>query len=183
MMDILTQAIGIVGMAFGILSYLNKSQRGIMIFQLLTTACFAVHFFMLGAVTGCLLNILGVIRAAVYSQRSTRRWAAHPVWIYIFSGAAFALYALSFTVFGVEPSARLLILELLPVITVTVTSVAYRMPGGGQVRILSLFASPLWLIYNAINGSVGGTISDSLATVSILVGMYKHDRKRKGEGA
>ena len=36
-MDFLTQAIGIVGMTFGILSYLNKSQRGIMIFQLLTT--------------------------------------------------------------------------------------------------------------------------------------------------
>ena len=47
------------------------------------------------------------------------------------------------------------------------------------MRILSLFASPLWLIYNACNGSVGGTISDSLATVSILVGMYKHDRKKQ----
>ena len=34
-------------------------------------------------------------------------------------------------------------------------------------------------IYNALNGSVGGTISDSLATVSILVGMYKHDRAEK----
>lgn len=180
-MDFVTQAIGVVGMTFGILSYLNKSQRGIMIFQLLTTVCFAVHFFLLGAVTGCLLNILGVIRAAVYAQRSRRSWAAHPAWIYIFSGAAFVLYGLSFTVFGVEPTARLLILELLPVIAVTVTSVAYRLPGGGQVRILSLFASPLWLIYNAINGSVGGTVSDSLATVSILVGMYKHDRKKKGE--
>ena len=72
-----------------------------------------------------------------------------------------------------------MILELLPVIAVTVTSVAYRLPGGGQVRVLSLFASPLWLIYNALNGSVGGTISDSLATVSILVGMYKHDRSEK----
>ena len=33
-MDLLTQAVGIVGMTFGILSYLNKNQRGIMIFQL-----------------------------------------------------------------------------------------------------------------------------------------------------
>ena len=180
-MDFLTQAIGIVGMAFGILSYLNKSQRGIMIFQLITTVCFAVHFFLLNAVTGCLLNILGVIRAAVYSQRSTRKWAAHPVWIYIFSVSAFIIYILSFTVFGTEPSPQRLILELLPVIAVTVTSVSYRMPGGGQVRFLSLFSSPLWLIYNACNGSVGGTISDSLSTISIFVGMYKHDRKKKGE--
>ena len=182
-MDFLTQAIGIVGMTFGILSYLNKNQRGIMIFQLLATVFFSVHFLMLGAMTGCLLNVLGVVRAAVYSQRSTRRWAAHPVWIYIFSAAAFAIYVLSFTVFGKEPSVWVLILELLPVIATAVTSVSYRMPGGAQVRLLSLFASPMWLIYNAINGSAGGTISETLSIVSILVGMYKHDRKKKGEKA
>ena len=180
-MDFLTQAIGIVGMTFGILSYLNKSQRGIMIFQLLTTVFFAVHFFMLHAVTGCLLNVLGAIRAAIYAQRSKHAWAAHPAWIFVFSGGALLMYLLSFTVFGVEPTARLLILELLPVIAVTVTSVAYRLPGGGQVRVLSLFASPLWLIYNALNGSIGGFISDSLSIISIFVGMYKHDRKGKGE--
>jgi hypothetical protein len=180
-MDFLTQAIGIVGMTFGILSYLNKNQRGIMIFQLLATAFFAVHFLMLDAITGCLLNVLGVVRAAVYSQRSTRRWAAHPVWIYIFSAAAFAIYVLSFTVFGKEPSVWVLILELLPVIATAVTSVSYRMPGGAQVRLLSLFSSPLWLIYNACNGSIGGSVSDSLSIISIFVGMYKHDRKGKAE--
>jgi hypothetical protein len=178
-MDFLTQAIGIVGMTFGILSYLNKNQRGIMIFQFLNTLCFAVHFFLLGAVTGCLLNILGVIRAAVYAQCTRKAWAAHPAWIFVFAGGSFAMYVLSFTVFGVEPTARLLLLELLPVIAMTVTSVSYRMPGGAQVRLLSLFASPMWLIYNAINGSAGGTISESLSIISILVGMYKHDRKKK----
>jgi hypothetical protein len=54
------------------------------------------------------------------------------------------------------------------------------MPGGAQVRVLSLFSSPLWLIYNACNGSIGGFISDSLSIISIFVGMYKHDRKKKG---
>ena len=180
-MDFLTQAVGIVGMTFGILSYLNKNQRGIMIFQLLATVFFSAHFLMLGAMTGCLLNILGVVRAAVYSQCSTRRWAAHPIWIYVFSAASVAIYVLSFAVFGKEPTAWLLILELLPVIATAVTSIAYRMPGGAQVRVLSLFSSPLWLIYNACNGSIGGFISDSLSIISIFAGMYKHDRKRKGE--
>ena len=178
-MDFLTQAVGVVAMSFGILSYLNKNQRGIMIFQLLATAFFSIHFWMLGAVTGCLLNILGVIRAAVYSQRSTRKWAAHPAWIYVFSALAFVIYLLSFTVFDVEVTAWLLILEMLPVISTAVTSVAYRMPGGAQVRVLSLFSSPLWLIYNACNGSIGGVVSDSLSIISIFVGMWKHDRKKK----
>jgi hypothetical protein len=87
---------------------------------------------------------------------------------------------MSFAVFGKEPTVWLLILELLPVIATAVTSVSYRMPGGAQVRVLSLFSSPLWLIYNACNGSIGGFISDSLSIISIFVGMYKHDRKKKG---
>lgn len=180
-MEMLAQAIGIVAMSFGILSYLNKNQRGIMVFQLLATTFFSIHFWMLGAITGCLLNILGVARAAVYAQRSTRKWAAHPVWIYIFSAAALVIYLLSFTVFDKEVTFRLLVLELLPVIATAVTSVAYRMPGGAQVRVLSLFSSPLWLIYNACNGSIGGVISDSLSIISIFAGMFKHDRKKKGE--
>lgn len=180
-MDIFAQAVGIVAMTFGILSYLNKNQRGIMIFQLLATMFFSIHFWMLGAVTGCLLNVLGVVRAAVYSQRSKRAWAAHPAWIYVFSAAAFAIYVLTFTVFDKEVSAWILLLELLPVIATAVTSVAYRMAGGAQVRVLSLFSSPLWLIYNACNGSVGGFISDSLSIISIFVGMYRHDRKKRSE--
>lgn len=180
-MDFLVQAIGIVAMSFGVLSYLNKNQRGIMIFQLLATAFFSIHFFLLGAITGCLLNVLGVVRAAVYSQRSKRAWAAHPVWIYIFSAAAVGIYVLSFTVFDKEPTAWMLILELLPVVATAVTSVSYRMEKGSQVRVLSLFSSPLWLIYNICNGSVGGAISDSMAILSIFVGMYKHDRKKKDD--
>lgn len=178
-MELFAQAVGIVAMSFGILSYLNKNQRGIMIFQLLATTFFSIHFWMLGAVTGCLLNVLGVVRAAVYSQRSRRAWAAHPAWIYVFSAAAFGIYVLTFTVFDKEVSAWILLLELLPVVATAVTSVAYRMAGGAQVRVLSLFSSPLWLIYNACNGSVGGVISDSLSIISIFVGMYKHDRKKK----
>lgn len=180
-MDIFTQAVGIVAMSFGILSYLNRNQRGIMIFQLLATACFSVHFWLLGAVTGCLLNILGVIRAAIYAQRSRRAWAAHPCWIYIFSAAALGIYVMTFTVFGHEVTVWELLIELLPVVATAVTSVAYRMAGGAQVRVLSLFSSPLWLTYNACRGSIGGVISDSMSLVSIFVGMYRHDRKRKGE--
>jgi hypothetical protein len=46
-------------------------------------------------------------------------------------------------------------------------------------RLYTLCASPLWLTYNIIGGSQGGIITEVFASISIIIGMLRLDRKKK----
>ena len=45
------------------------------------------------------------------------------------------------------------------------------------IRKYALISSPLWLIYNIANFSIGAIICEVLSLCSILVGMLRLDRK------
>ncbi len=178
MNNYIIQAIGLVAMAFCISSFQQKSQKGIVIFQIVSASLFTLHFGLLGAISGCLLNGLGAVRAVVYSQRD-KAWAAHIAWPILFSAASFVIYALNFICFGLAPSLRNLLLELLPAVATVLTNIALRCEKAAAVRMLCLFNSPLWLTYNAVAGSLGGALTESFCLVSIIIGMLRLDRKKK----
>ena len=71
--EIIAQIIGIIAMAFNILSYQQKKQRYIIAWQLLGTTLFTVNFFLLGAYTGALLNAVGIVRAIVFLYKEHHR--------------------------------------------------------------------------------------------------------------
>ncbi|MBQ6614035.1 MAG: YgjV family protein, partial [Clostridia bacterium] len=85
MYEFIAQAIGVVAMAFNILSFQNKNQKNVIAFQFFGGLLFSVSFFMLGAMSGCLLNLIAVIRAVVFVNKQKLN-AERPLWL-----AAFAL--------------------------------------------------------------------------------------------
>ncbi len=66
MKEIIAQIIGIFAMAFNVLSYQQKSQRGVILFQLFGSALFSINFFMINALMGGILNLVGIARAVVF---------------------------------------------------------------------------------------------------------------------
>ena len=89
--EIFAQAISIVAMAIGVLSFQQKTQKGIVLMQFCSSILFAIHYGMIGGLIACMLNSVGIIRAAVFSQRDKRTWAAHISWVYVFSAAFIAI--------------------------------------------------------------------------------------------
>ena len=172
MYDILAQTIGIIAMIVAIFSFQQRTQKKIVLFQFVSSILFSTHFFMIGAVTGGILNAIGIVRAAIFAKRDTKAWAAHPVWIYIFSVVFVGVYALNVTVLLKEPN---LFIELLPVIGMVATTIAFRMKKAAHVRIFSLISSPLWLIYNIVNFSLGGLLTEAFSLCSIIIGMLRLD--------
>jgi len=65
-MVIPAQIIGVFAMIFNIWSYQQKQQKHIIALQLLGSALFTVHFFMLGAYMGGLLNAVGIVRRSFF---------------------------------------------------------------------------------------------------------------------
>ena len=174
--EIIAQGIGILAMIFNILSYQGKKQQTVIALQLCGGALFAVNFLMIGATVGGILNIIAVIRAVLFLFKDKLK-ANSIFWLIGFILSYIAVYVLTFTVFGTEPTPWYLIREILPVIGMTALSVGFRLKDAAGIRKCGLVSSPAWLIYNIAVGSWGAIVCETLTLISIFIGMFRHDKK------
>ena len=176
---IIYQAIGIVAMLFMVSSFQLKSSRSIIFTQIFASVFFCIHFVCLGSVMGAFLNFVAMIRAYVYSHKEKCN-ADHIGWLIFFIVIYIGGYISTFTLLGKDPSVKNLFYELLPVIGMTAGTIGFRMPKASSVRSLSLVNAPAWLLYNILSsGSIGGSISDLLSTISLIVAKIRLDWKKK----
>ena len=173
----IAQIVGIFAMTFNILSYQQKTQKGAIAFQLGGSILFAVNYLMLGALVGGILNAVGIVRALVFLNREKTK-ATHPAWLAGFTLVYLASYVLTFTVFGKDPTAFNLIVEFLPVIGMTATTISFRLSDAKAIRKYGLISSPSWLIYNIANFAIGAICCEVLSLISIVIGMIRLDRKQ-----
>lgn len=122
--------------------------------QICTASCFGVHYALLGAWTGAVMNSLGVLQAS----------AAIPL--------------------GTRPSFRIVYLLTLPAIAAGVVATWHGPPsacaalglafislGRYQTRLLwfrlfLLAAMPCWFGHNLLVGSIPGMVADTIATAN-----------------
>ena len=176
--DVIIQGISILGMTSNVLSFQQKTQRGILLFQLVGGALFCIHFILIGAIVGGLLNGLAVVRALIYSNREKMR-AESIYWVLGLSLSFIAVYALNFTLLGGEPTLKNFIIECLPVIGMIAATIGMSLGSARSTRLSSYVCSPCWLVYNIVNLSIGGIICESINMVSITVGTIRYDLKGK----
>ena len=182
---IVTQIVGIAAMLFNILSFQQKEQRRLIFMQLFGSLLFAAQFLMLSIAAGefmmgCALNICGIVRGYVYSHKEKCR-AEHPAWLCGFIAAYLASYVLTFTVFGTTPTAANFVIEFLPVIAMTATTISFSMKEARHVRMLGFINSPAWLIYNILRNSVGGALGEIFGLGSVIIGILRMDIKKENK--
>lgn len=175
-MHLFAQGIGLVAMAFNILSYQQPSRKRVIAFQLAGGACFSVNFFLLGATVGGILNAVAVVRALVFLNKERLR-ADRPCWLAGFTAVYLLSYLLTFTLFGKAPTPVNLAVELLPVIGMVATTISFRYTDAKTIRRFGLISSPSWLIYNLASFAIGAILCEVLSLCSILIGMLRYDRK------
>lgn len=176
-LDLIAQIIGLCAMAFNILSYQQKTRLGAIAFQLGGALLFSVNFFLLGAYVGAILNAVAAVRALVFINKE-KLHADQPAWLIGFVITYILSYALTFTLFGKEPTALNFIVEFLPVIGMTATTISFRLTDAKAIRKYGLISSPSWLIYNLVSFSVGAIICEILSLCSIIIGILRFDRQK-----
>lgn len=181
-MVIAAQIVGIFAMAFNIFSYQQKQQKGIIAFQLFGSVLFTVHFFMLKAYMGGLLNAVGIVRAVVFLRkdifRTDKIW-----WLIGFEVIYILSYVFTFTVLDTAFTVVNAVVEFLPLIGMTATTVAFRSHSAKTTRLLGLISSPSWLIYNIFSLSIGAICCEAFSLISIFVGMFRLDKKEATDAA
>jgi hypothetical protein len=172
------QIIGYIATVICIISFQAKTQRGIVIMQTFSALLFSIHFFMLEAYSGALLNGICTIRAIIFTFRH-KKWAGSVIWVYVFSFLSFICYLITIFVLTPEPTIKTYFVEFLPVLGNVATTIATRLDNAKLVRRYAFIASPLWLAYNAVMGSIGGIITETFNIISIITAMIRLDFKKK----
>ncbi len=175
---ILAQAISILGLMLNCLSFQQKKKKMLILFQFFGAILFSVHYFLIGAPLGFLMNAVGTVRGLVFAFTHPGK-RGNLFRIGVFLALFLASYPLAFTLFGTEPTARNLIVEALPVVAMCLATVSFGLPTAAGVRRITLFASPLWMTYNILNRSVGGILSELIGFCSVIIGIIRYDRREK----
>lgn len=165
---IAAQAVGLVALVFAMISYQMKTQKGIVLIQIVSCSFFAIHFLMLGAYTGALMNLIAAVRSVVFANKD-KKWGKSNWWIVFFS--LVCIVAVGFTWEGP--------LSLMPMAGMVLTSIAWGIEKASLVRLISLPSSPLWIIYNVICGSTAGVVTEVFVMISIITAMIRLDLPKK----
>ncbi len=166
----MAQFIGIIAFCLAVWSFQQNEHKKIVLLQLLANICFALHFYMIEAYTGALLNLIGAVRSVVFVCKD-KKWASSNWWLVFFSLICIA--AGVYTWNGIP--------SILPIIAMVLTTVAFGIPNPKLTRLVAFPSSPLWLIYNLINQSWGGLATEVFNMLSILIGMMRFDRKKSDD--
>ena len=70
--EIIGQILGFVTPVIAIISYQMKSQKNLLIWQIIASAVKGLSYLMLGAISGMALNMVGLVRNTVFFRRKLK---------------------------------------------------------------------------------------------------------------
>ncbi len=163
-MEIIAKLIGYAAMATVFCSLQVKNPKGTLWVMAAATGLFAIHFALLGAITGAILNTLNVIRnlAILFTDRTRLSGKiAMGMVVPAFFAAPFVFWAMGLSV-G--------ILDFVLGAIMAVASYLFWSEKGNVIRIAHFFmVSPGWIVYNTVAGSLPGVVTECLNMLSVLL--------------
>lgn len=143
--EVIAQAIGLLASAVVVGSFAHKRDNHLKIWVAVGNIIFALHFFMLGAYTGMLINIINVFRAT-FSIKFHK------------SNKMMCFFMISYLIAGVTIFTSYI--DLFPVFSSLLGTYSMFKLSGIKMRLMSLLASSSWLVYATVYQSIGGMITE-----------------------
>lgn len=163
-MNIVYQVIGFAGTGFMVVSYQQRKRENILRCHMCAGAAFALHYFLIGAYSGAISNLLSIGRSFVYSNRD-KKWANSLIWPAFFEVLFFVSGALTWE----GP------ISLLTMTAMALTSISLWIKDTRKVRLLTFPSSPMWLAYNIYNRSFACTLTEAFILISMIVAIVRYD--------
>ena len=165
---IIGQAFGVLAVILGFISYQMKTSKGLLILQSSVSVAFIIHYLLLGAPSGCVLNAVCLVRNIAYFFRDKKFLSG--VWVpAVFSVLIAALGFWSWQGWY----------SLFLIVALVINTVAIRCKDPQVIRASILVSSPLVIVYNVIVLSYGGIVYESVAIVSSAIGLIRTSRQRR----
>ena len=158
--------LGFVAFVLGFCSYQAKNRKELLVWQIANSAVFVLHYFLIGAPSACVLNVVNIVRNLVYYHRGQKGKipVAYPV-----------LFSMLMVLFGLitweGPH------SILVIFGIAINSLCISLNNVQGIRKSILLTSSLVFLYDAFVLSVGGMIYELIAIGSSLLGLWRY-RKR-----
>ncbi len=164
---IVIQLIGFFALGLSLLVYQLNKRKSMILAQMFSSLLFSLHFLLLGAYTGSIMNFIGATRNFAFDKYRDRSWSPLVLWAFV----AILSFASILTWEGP--------LSLLPAIGTISGAFAYWQQTAKSIRLISLISPPAWFVYAIFSHSYAGMVTEIFVLCSVLVGMYRHDRPSK----
>lgn len=167
--NLLGQLMGLIAVALGFVTFQMRTQKQLLVVQIATAVAFCTHYYLIGATSGLMLNLLALVRNIAYYFKEKP----------LFSGKKCPIFfAVAMGIMGLISWQDYY--SIFIVLGLVINSYCLSFADPQNIRKSILVSSPLVLIYDAFVFSIGGTIYESVAIVSALIGMLRY-RKAKPE--
>lgn len=181
MTELIAQIIGFVAFAAAVISFQQNTHKRIVIMQTVSTTLFMIHFIMLGAYTGAILNGTAAVRSFIYANKD-KKWGQSRIWLPLFCVLSVILGGLTAIINLINGSFTAWdLLCVFPIAGMVLTTVSFNLKDPKMVRIVSFPSSPLWIIYNVFNRSYSGILTEAFVMCSIIVAFIRYDIKPKNK--
>ena len=167
-MNLAIRILGILALLTSVLSFQFKRHKPIVLCKMVSELMFALQYFLMGAYTGCLLDLISGGRNFLFYKLVEKKKSTLPVIIF-FSVFMVVLGAVTWSGW----------LSLLPVCAKVISTVSYGMRNEKLLRFITLPSCILWIIYNITVGGWEAMVSDTLSLISILIAIWKFDIRPK----
>ena len=162
------QALGVVAVILGFITYQMKAPKALLIVNMITCGVFCAHYLLIGAISGFVMNAMGMIRNVVYTNRDKKIFAS-PAWPFIFA----ALMLIAGIVTWQDWRSVLMVCALV------INSLALSMKNAQHIRWSLLITCPLVMIYDVLLHSYGGIVYEAMSIVSAIIGIVRFRKQEK----
>lgn len=180
-MKILSQLVSFGAMGCNVFSLQQKKKRNLVLCQLLGSTLFAISFFMLGAYSAFLQNVVATVRNLIFSRKGMSEKSSK-IFTWIFVALFLIAYGLTFWLFGEEFTLSNALLQALPTIAMCIMSIAFGMKDVFKIRVLAIVNAFFWLTYSIIYVNMGDVVSEVLCIISSIVAIIRYDLKKNDKG-
>ncbi len=174
MLEMIGQIVGLIGVAVLFMAYQMKDRKTLLLVQGAGIALISAQYFMIGATTGAILNVVCFTRT-MFFYFTEGKIENRLLTKYLFP-LLFSVLICVFAIFSWEDWYSSFLLVCL-----AINSFCVGACNPQNLRKSLLITCPLAFIYNIFVFSIGGMINEVISTISALVGIIRYRKAHRNK--
>ena len=171
---IISQIVGSVAFIVSLVAYHKDKKEKILSNMIISYAFNLVHYFLLGAYSGCITKIIAICREWFIITKDKKKILSSNIFLYVF--------VLIYILVGIITYTN--IWSIFPIIAAIIYIIPIWNGTEKTVKKVAFICYFLWLIYNIFVLSISGIISNIISIISLCIAIkrgYKKSLKKDYE--